>query len=241
MPLARARKVVFGQLFFMLPYMLGGLGPTIAAYVAVLATTSQAPLREFHARLFRWRLRAYWFLVALALPVALALASVGAAIVVDPDLARTLSLRPWYMFFPLLLVMVGGGGLEELGWRGVAQPELDRAYARPVAALLVGVVWSVWHLPLFVLPGVGQYGTNFAVFAVGCVGGAMILAWLYGRTGSILLCILFHASWNAAWALGLAIPSGRHGLAVMDSCFRVTVGALLLAIRPRATPVTDPR
>jgi uncharacterized protein len=229
-PLARARTVVYGHLPFMLLYMLGGLGPTIAAYVAVLATRAQSPLREFHTRLFRWRVAWSWYVIAAALPVALALASVGVAILVDPDFPGELSVRPWYMLVPLFLVMIAGGGLEELGWRGVAQPELERGLRRPAAAVLVGLIWSLWHLPLFLLPGVRQYGTNFPVFAIGLVGGALILAWLYGCTESILLCILFHAGSNAVAALGLAIPSDRRLPAVLDACLRVVIGALLLCV-----------
>jgi membrane protease YdiL (CAAX protease family) len=164
------------------------------------------------------------------LPVALALVSVGVAILVDPDFPRELYVRPWYMLFPLFLVMIAGGGLEELGWRGVAQPEMERGLRRPAAAVVVGLIWSLWHLPLFFLPGVRQYGTNFPVFAIGLVGGALILAWLYGCTESILLCILFHAGWNAVAALGLAIPSDRRLLALLDACLRVVIGVLLLAV-----------
>ncbi len=120
--------------------------------------------------------------------------------------------------------------MEELGWRGIAQPEMERSLSRPVAAVLVGLIWALWHLLLFVLPGVAQYGTNFPVFAVGVVGNAMMLAWLYGRTESILLCIVFHATLNVVATLGLAIPANRHSQAVLDACLRVVVGALLLAV-----------
>jgi membrane protease YdiL (CAAX protease family) len=227
-PLARARTLVYGRPGFMLLYMLGGLGPTLAAYIAVLATPARSPLREFHARLFRWRVSGWWYVIALLLPVALALAAVGLAVLVQPDFPGRLSVRPWYMFGPLFLFMIAGGGLEELGWRGVAQPEMERNLRQPAAAVLVGLIWACWHLPLFFLPGVGQYGTNFPLFAIGIVSGAMILAWLYGRTKSILLCIFFHAGWNAVAALGLAIPSGHRLPAVLDGCLRVVVGALLL-------------
>jgi membrane protease YdiL (CAAX protease family) len=229
-PPARARTMVYGQWPFMLLYMLGGLGPTIAAYIAVMATRAQSPLREFHSRLFRWRVARRWYMIAVALPAALALVAVGVAVLIDPDFLGGLSVRPWYMLAPLFLVMIAGGGLEELGWRGIAQPEMERRLRRPVAAVLVGLIWSLWHLPLFFLPGVGQYGTSFPVFAVGLVGGALILAWLYGRTESILLCILFHAGWNAVAAFGLAIPSDRSLPAVLNACLRVVVGALLLAV-----------
>lgn len=226
--LAHARLTAYGRPPFMLLYMLGGLGPTIAAYAAVLATRAHSSLEEFHSRLFRWKVGWRWYVIAVGLPVALALGSAGVARIVDPGSVEGLSVRPWYMFFPLLLIMIAGGGLEELGWRGVAQPEMEMRLGRPATAMSVGAIWSLWHLPLFVLPGVGQYGTNFGVFAIGLVGGALILAWLYARTQSILLCILFHAGWNAIAALGLAIPSGRHLSALLDAGLRLVVGAALL-------------
>jgi uncharacterized protein len=229
-PLARARTALYGQFSFMLLYMLGGAGPTLAAYVAVLTTRSQSPLTEFHSRLCRWRGTAWWCAVALALPVAVAVAPAIGAIVVHPDFLRVIPVRPWYLLVLLFFKMVVGGGLEELGWRGIAQPEMERPINRPVAAVLVGLIWALWHLPLFVLPGVAQYGTNFPVFAVGVVGNAMMLAWLYGRTESILLCIVFHATLNVVATLGLAIPADPHSQSVLDACLRVVVGALLLAV-----------
>jgi membrane protease YdiL (CAAX protease family) len=240
--LTRAGITRYGRPAFMLPYMLGGLGPAIAAYAAVLATASQAPLREFHARLFRWRVSGWWYVVAVGLPVALALASVGVAASIDARFAERLSLRPWYVFVPLFFFMIAGGGLEELGWRGVAQPETERRLGRPAAAALVGVVWSLWHLPLFFIPGVGQYGANFALFAVGLVGAAMMLAWLYGRTRSILLCVLFHAAWNAIAALGWSVPPDLCLPAVGEASLRLAVGAaLLIAGSPRLEKVPRSR
>ncbi|MGA3137034.1 MAG: type II CAAX endopeptidase family protein [Terracidiphilus sp.] len=230
--LVRPGMMVYGHPLFLLLFALGGLGPTIAAYAAVLATPNQSPLREFNLQLFRWRVVWWWYVIALVLPFALALAPLGLAALIDPGLPASLVLRPWYMFFPLFLVMILGGGLEELGWRGVAQPEMEQGIGRPAAAVLVGLIWSLWHLPLFFLPGVGQYGTNFLSFLIGVVGNALILAWLYGRTQSILLCILFHAGLNTVAALGLAISSGRSGPALLEACFKVLIGALLLFAFP---------
>ncbi|MGA2084680.1 MAG: type II CAAX endopeptidase family protein [Terracidiphilus sp.] len=230
--LVRPGMTVYGHPLFVLLFALGGLGPTIAAYAAVLATPNQSPLREFNLRLLRWRVVWWWYVIALVLPFALALAPLGLAALIDPGLPASLVLRPWYMFFPLFLVMILGGGLEELGWRGVAQPEMEQGIGRPAAAVLVGLIWSLWHLPLFFLPGQLQYRTNFPVFVVSVVGSALILAWLYGRTQSILLCILFHAGLNTVAALGLALPSGRSGPALLEACFKLLIGALLLFVFP---------
>lgn len=230
--LVRPGTAVYGRPLFVLLYALGGLGPVIAAYRAVFATQVQSPLREFHSRLFRWRVTFRWYVIALALPVVLGLVPLGLASLVYPGSAAGLPARPWYMFLPLFLVMIAGGGLEEPGWRGVAQPETERRVGRPAAAVLVGLIWSLWHLPLFFIPGQLHFGGNFPVFAISVVGAALILAWLYGRTQSILLCILFHAGVNTVAALGWAVPLGRTGPALLEACFKVLAGALLLFAFP---------
>lgn len=240
--LARAQALVYGQWPFMVLYVIGGLGPTIAAYIAVITTSAQAPLREFHQRLLRWRVAGWWYVIAMGLPVGLAVLSVVSATQFSSGLAGTLSVRPWYLFLPLFAMMIVGGGLEELGWRGVAQPELTRAIGPAKAALSVGLIWAVWHVPLFFLPGVSQYGGNFPVFAVGVIANALMLGWLYSRTDSILLCIVFHASSNAITALGFAIPRESGWWVLLGPCLNVLVGAVLLfalPVRPSPRAAAD--
>ena len=236
--LSGARLTAYGRPLFMALYALGGLGPTIAAYIAVVATRGQSPLSEFHARLLRWRWR--WNAIALGLPITLVLASAGAAAIADPAYAASLSLRPWYAFVPLFFVMILGGGLEELGWRGVAQPEAERRASPLLAGLFVGVMWAAWHLPLFYLPGVGQYGTSFPVFAAGAIGNALLLAWLYGRTKSILACVIFHAGFNAVLSLGFA-ASPRAGLPMLlDALLCIVLGGMLLLLWQYKLSATAP-
>jgi Type II CAAX prenyl endopeptidase Rce1-like len=69
--------------------------------------------------------------------------------VVHPDDLHPVLAKPWYAFVPYFFEMVAGGGLEEFGWRGIAQPELERRFRLPAAAWIVGCLWAVWHLPLF--------------------------------------------------------------------------------------------
>lgn len=49
------------------------------------------------------------------------------------------------MFVLLALV---GGGKEEFGWRGWLQSALQQHISPLLAAVIVGVVWAIWHLPL---------------------------------------------------------------------------------------------
>ena len=48
----------------------------------------------------------------------------------------------------LAALMVSGGN-EELGWRAVLEPELERSMPVSAACLVTGAIWGLWHLPLW--------------------------------------------------------------------------------------------
>ena len=78
-----------------------------------------------------------------------------------------------------------GGGHEELGWRGILQPLLDKKYTYWKSNLIVGSIWGIWHLPLWFI--VGESHQGFLSFVLGL---------LYRQTQSVGYCILFHAFAN---------------------------------------------
>ena len=125
-----------------------------------------------------------------------------------------LHLTPWYgllvnylTLFPLYLLL-GGPLAEELGWRGYALPRLLTRHSALSAAVLLGVIWSCWHLPLFWIPnsGSGQGLGDFAWFLVQLTAVSVLFAWVYINTGgSLLLCVLGHASFNVTTSYVLPI------------------------------------
>ncbi|WP_430390776.1 CPBP family glutamic-type intramembrane protease [Dyella sp. 20L07] len=235
--LAHAQLTAYGQWPYMTLYVLGGLGPTIAAYIAVYLTREQAPLREFNQRVLRWRVHPVWYAVAIGLPLVLGFIAIGLALAFRPSVWNQVAIKPWYEFPLLFLMTIIGGGLEEFGWRGITQEEWGAVMGQGRAALLIGPIWTLWHLPLFFLPGVSQYHGNFALFLVGVMGNALLLGWLYSRTRSILLCVFMHAATNAVIMLGVIVPP-KQGLSLIGPCLGLGVGALLfLANSKRAAQV----
>ena len=87
-------------------------------------------------------------------------------------------------------------------------PGLSKIFKYPIAALIVAITWAVWHLPLFFMRGAPQYQSNFLIFAVQVLGMGLVLAWLYGRTKSVFICVLFHAFSNAVSSSGLSSSAG---------------------------------
>lgn len=94
-------------------------------------------------------------------------------------------LRRLPLLFPLLIL---GPLSEELGWRGYALPHLQDSYNGLTASLIVGLAWSLWHLPLFFIPGTFHsiYGISFAAFTLGTTATSILYTWIFNSTGGSL-------------------------------------------------------
>jgi len=86
---------------------------------------------------------------------------------------------------------------EEVRWRGYALPRMAARLGLARASLLLGVIWAVWHLPLFFIPAGDTYGQSFPVFLLQVTALSVAMAWLYWKTGgSLLLTMILHAAVN---------------------------------------------
>jgi membrane protease YdiL (CAAX protease family) len=68
---------------------------------------------------------------------------------------------------------------EEIGWRGYALPRLAARVGFARASLVLGVFWACWHLPLFFVPALNQYGQSFPLFMLGNIALSVAMTWLY--------------------------------------------------------------
>ena len=98
---------------------------------------------------------------------------------------------------------------EEIGWRGYLYPALRGRFSLVQTHVLVGLIWSLWHLPIN-LQGYNYGLTYFAYPVLGivamflfCFSIGILLSWLMEKTGSIWASALFHGAINATAGLGL--------------------------------------
>jgi membrane protease YdiL (CAAX protease family) len=95
-------------------------------------------------------------------------------------------------FLPLLII---GPLSEEIGWRGYALERLQTRWSALTSSLIVGLVWALWHLPLFMMVGTSQHesGVLFIGFLMKLMASAILYTWLYNNTKqSLWSAILLH-------------------------------------------------
>jgi membrane protease YdiL (CAAX protease family) len=190
--------------------LLGLFGPAAAAVIVAAMTDGRAGVKELLFRLVRWRVGLRWYAVALGLPALLAATALGLHLAFRPSVS--VQLGALSIFDVVVFVLVAG---EELGWRGYALPALLQRRSPLHASIVLGVLWGIWHLPTFVIPGTPQYGRPFAAFLVMTTAYSVLLSWAWLRSrGSILIATVFHGSINLSqgFFLGGVEPATQYWL-----------------------------
>jgi membrane protease YdiL (CAAX protease family) len=177
---------------------LGAFGPALGA-LAVLRLR-RSGIGGWFRRRFRLRVSLRWYLAAFGMPAGIPTVAGVVFIAAGGDPA---SHTPPPFVLPLLFAYATlvGGGQEEIGWRGIAQPLVEGRYGMFIGGAVVGVFWVLWHLPLFMSAIQPFESTNPIVFGFQTVGVSVLLAWLYERSGQRLVpAMLFHGWWNTTQA-----------------------------------------
>jgi len=176
----------------------GGLGP-FAAALLLTWRRRDVSLRTWLRDRFRLRVPVRYYLVALLFPPAVVVLA-GVVHVGVFGASLTPEILPPLLEYPLFLGFVAllGGGLEEPGWRGYLLPALQARWQPLPAALVVGVVWVAWHLPLFLRPDFVQASIPLWLYAPQVVGMSVVLTWLTNvARGAVVPAILLHGGANA--------------------------------------------
>jgi uncharacterized protein len=199
---------------------LGAFGPMFAAMIA--ARVEGTGVRALFRPLGIWRVKPWWYLAALALPGAIFVVAAGAYNLLGHD--EPLLYPPNQPAFVAAAVVFPFG--EEVGWRGFALPRLRDKYGPLAASAIIGVLWTLWHIPMLTLQGVSP--VLYLVFVPFMVGGSVLFTWIYQHTrGSLLLAVLTHVGAHLNNP-GHAMP-GRYTPMVIHTVAYVLLAVVLVA------------
>ena len=211
---------------------IAAYGPALSSITTVIIFNKKEMGGVF-SRIIIWRVHLKWYLIALLLQPAFMLVALGLSYLLNfaPDFEHAMiftigdavtlenmfaSLLPF-----LLLQMISVLG-EEIGWRGYALPTLLSSNGWFKSGLILGGLWAVWHVPLFITAGSVQSGMSPIWYFIDLMASSLIFVWLFLRTkGSVLIATLLHASINT-FAIFLPIVPMR-GASLMPFIILVTL------------------
>ena len=173
-------------------YVMGGFTPSLVAIFLTWRKSGREGLRTMWKRLDPRTVNLKWHLAILGVVF---LGTLGQLIIIrilGYTFDGSLFLARIVMLLPLLIL---GPLSEELGWRGYALNRLQARWNALVSSLVLGVTWSLWHLPIFYIVGTAQYvyDLSFIGFLVGTTAVSVLYTWAYNNTGaSIWSAVFFH-------------------------------------------------
>jgi uncharacterized protein len=131
--------------------------------------------------------------------------------------------------------LFGGPLFEEFGWRGFLQPHLEQMLPPWIAAICVGLLWAVWHIPLFL---VSFTSASPLVFLFILVGLSVIMAFAFNGSGqAVVVAILMHSAFNASGSFVSAFmgsgPTRQHPSPELFIGFSFMLVAVAAAILTR--------
>ena len=218
-------------------YMATLLGPSVAGILMTALLDGKPGFRSLFARLGKWQVGIRWFAIAL----------LTAPVIITITLFLLSRLSPTYM--PAIFTASESGGLlltgivmglvvgffEELGWTGFAIPRLRKKHGLLATGTILGLLWGLWHLPLFtpslkssgaIPPALYLYVLLFSFLPAYRV----LMAWLYDRTGSLLLAVFMHAPLSASQLILIPADLAGKQLVVYNLVFTAILWLLAAVV-----------
>jgi membrane protease YdiL (CAAX protease family) len=221
---------------------LSGDWMSVAGFVATYSAAGKQGVRNLLARCVRARVSPLCWIYALFLPFVW---NISAAFVYGATHGGIGPVKPLaigYMFAPSVLAAFITGPLgEEAGWRGFLLPHLLRRYSPLAGSIILGVLWSMWHVPLYYNSNFSTVlGTTRFTVAVISLSILMTILLLKGRS-SVLLAIVMHWATNivpdvvAKMFPRLPVDSQWLDLVALTVQIVVTIVVVVIAGGPQLT------
>lgn len=229
-------------------------GPAVTGILMTALVHGRAGLRKLFSRLFRFRVSAGWYGVALLTAPAVMIATLLGLSLGSPAFIPGIFTSSDKASLLLIGLGVGlsAGIFEELGWTGFAIPAMRQRHSVFATGLVVGIWWSAWHLFPNIWSSRAAAGelamslfwitTAVSVFVGYLTAFRILMVWVYDHTESLFVSMVMHLSFTSS--LLILNPLGIAGAHLLTYSFTLA-GALWVVVgivamvnrrRPRLQP-----
>jgi membrane protease YdiL (CAAX protease family) len=214
-----------------------GYTPTLSALLVAGLFPRGGGARSVLRQVQTWRVSIGWYAITVFGPAVLLLLDEAVNLVLGGSppqhwmvLLSASGFFPGSLFFNVMGVLAGTLG-EEFGWRGFAQPRLQKRYGALKASILIGLVWGTFHLWILPICHCMSLSDVIVTQYLRLIATAVIYAWIYNSTkGSLFLVMVAHAAHNII--VGLMPTVGGSAVTIALSYVAVAIVVVLM---------TDPR
>ena len=190
---------VKGPIWAIALFVVGGFVPSLLAIFLTWKKEGVSGLRLLGRRILQFKLGWRWYVLTFLIVIVGTAGQLTINRLLGNSFNANLFVAQLGSFLPLLIL---GPLSEEIGWRGYALERLQTRWNALTSSLIVGLVWALWHLPLFMMVGTSQYelGLPFISFLAGIMANSVLYTWLYNNTKqSIWSAILLHWLYTCAF------------------------------------------
>jgi membrane protease YdiL (CAAX protease family) len=185
--------------------LIGGITPTITAIIITYRKAGIFGVRLLFSG-FTKKCSVIWFLIALTIPfLTFYPAILISNLMTGGGEVPVIDILLFSIFLLQMLIM---NVWEEIGWRGYAQPALQKRFNGLLTSIIIAVVWSLWHIPHFIVQDSQMLSIHdsFLIFIGETIFASIIYAWLYNSSnGNLIVVTLFHAATNALGSILIVI------------------------------------
>ncbi|MDQ3098947.1 MAG: CPBP family intramembrane metalloprotease [bacterium] len=183
-------------------HQIGSFGPFIGAFLTIILFDGLSGIRELVNKIMRFPIR--WILFAFLFPFILFIIAsiisffihgtwVNYLLLFQSQEYPTIGIVYWI----LSIVCYGFG--EQVGWRGFVLPELIKnGFNAVYASTVIGILWALWHLPLFWYPSSGFYTMSSATILgwfMSLMLSSYLLTWIFNSSKKSLATVaIFHGT-----------------------------------------------
>ena len=219
------------ELHILILESIGNLGPLVGAVSLTLINEKRKGIKQLWNRFWNFHIKKKWLIVIFFLLPFLSGIAFLTAISIEGVIPELIWLsEPWLLIFWFILLFTFAGGLaEEFGWRGYALDRLQAKYNALYSSIVLGVIWTFWHLPFWFVPGSSHQNSSFLWFLVFVIFLSIFYTWIYNNTeGNLLASTIFHAMSNLA--IIIIFPLGQTSNGILYYTLIIIIFAVLIMI-----------
>jgi len=176
--------------------------PSISALIITAVIGGKAAVKRLISGFTRWNVGLRWYLAAAFLFIGPLVITLIYMALGNSNTGSLASITLISFLGQVVFNFFSGPFSEELGWRGFALPRLQKKHSALVSSLILGVIHTFWHLPLYFIAGSSQMGIPLPIYLVLVTSVNIYINWLYNNTrGSLVIAVLAHFAFDATGLL----------------------------------------